>query len=168
MTVWVAHEVKDDIRPAERFGELRYVNKFYIHGDELGQASIGPSTFNAIPAGYWANMRRCYAEFHPGADYLLIAGDHLQLLALTALLVGKRGFLDVLRWDRQLRDYIPVRLSSGIVPPRPAMLVSGTDIGENEHGESRIEETRRAAQAVAIEGPVFRNRWPKPPPQDDS
>lgn len=190
MTVYVAHEVKDDIRAAERFGELRYVNKFYVHGDELEQVrldvpgandgvSVKYEDVNVIPRGYTMNMERCVVKFQPGRDYLLIAGDHLQLLALTALLINKAGFLDVLRWDRQLRDYIPVRLSSGLVPPRAYVLPSGTDIGENEHGESRSQnydeyekrETRRLAQQLkdglnlALDGPHRPRR--KPPAEDD-
>lgn len=187
MTVWAVHTIKENIAPALRFGEIRYVNQYYIHGDELEQQmdrtklpsvhDFDPSrspeitqsvnTVLCIPPGYRVNMERCYAEFNPGADYLLIAGDHLQLLALTALLVGKRGFLDVLRWDRQLRDYIPVRLSSGIVPPRQAVLSSGTDIGDKN-----AEETRRNASALALESPARRYYsgaigGRKPPAQDD-
>jgi hypothetical protein len=161
MTVYVVHEVKDDLTAARRFGELRYINRFYIHGDELERS---PDEKNVVPRGYLANMRRCVEDFGPN-DYLLIAGDHLQLLALTALLVGRFQFLDVLRWDRQLRDYIPVRLSSGIVPPRPVMLASGTDIGDRDHDESRSQEDRRQAEALALDGPHRPRR--KPPAQDD-
>lgn len=138
MTVFAVHELQPRLRasldPAKKFGEIRYVNQFYIHGDELERTS---DEKNRIPRGYLKNMERCVAEFDPRHDYLLIAGDHLQLLALTAMLIHKRGFLDVLRYDRNIQDYIPVRLYSGLVPPRGGVLVSGTHIGDNDHGESR-------------------------------
>lgn len=137
MTVFVAHDVRDDISPALKFGQLRYVNRFYIHGDELERSS---DEKNEIPRGYRKNMDRCVDDFNPGTDYLLIAGDHLQLLALTALLVTRFGYLDVLRYDRQLNDYIPVRLYSGLVPLRGSVLGSGTDIGETEHDESHKKD----------------------------
>ncbi len=144
MTVFVGHEVRDDISPALKFGELRYINRFYIHGDELERSQLGDD--NVIPTGYRLNIERAVADFRPETDYLLIAGDHLQLLAMTALLAGYFDWFRVLRYDRQLNDYIPVRLSSGIVPPRGAVVTSGmasqrepANIGENEHGESRSQ-----------------------------
>lgn len=134
MTVFVVHGVRDDISPARRFGSLRLVNHAYVHGDEL-ERTVDEK--NEIPREYRKNMDRCVDEFNPATDYLLIAGDHLQLLALTALLAGRFGYLDVLRYDRQLNDYIPVRLYSGLVPPPAAMVESGTDIGDHPNGESR-------------------------------
>lgn len=146
MTVFVVHGVKDDISPALRFGELRYVNRFYIHGDELERTR---DEKNEIPRGYRKNMDRCVDDFNPKTDYLLIAGDHLQLLALTALLVPRFGYLDVLRYDRQLGDYIPVRLSSGLVPPPGDVLTSGTDIGDDHHGESRSKNQSHPLEDTA-------------------
>lgn len=154
MTVYVAHDIKDDIGPARKFGQVRYVNRFYIHGDELDRSA---DEKNVIPRGYLANMERCLADFNPDADYLLIAGDHLQLLALTAILIGKSGYLDVLRWDRQLGEYIPVRLHSGLVPPRRSVLVSGTDIGDTTDAEEFATSVRQSFdRAQAIEAPLAR------------
>lgn len=153
MTVYVAHDIKDDVTPARKFGELRYVNRYYIHGDELeacyaATKDEGPVAWQ-IPTGYRLNMERAIAKFDMEQDYLLIAGDHLQLLALTAMLAAQFESFSVLRWDRQLREYIPVRLHSGLVPPRRSVLVSGTDIGDTD-----AEELRRNAEAVALEGPL--------------
>lgn len=148
VTVLIAHEIdnpalRKSIEPASNFGEFRYANKFYIHGDELERSGND----NLIPTGYRVNMERVAEAFNPDVDYLLIAGDHLQLLALTAILIGRHGYLTVLRWDRNMSEYIPVRLSSGIVPPAQPVLVSGTHIGEID------AEIRRNAQAVATESP---------------
>lgn len=153
MTVYAVHEIKDDIGPARKFGDVVYVNRFYIHGDELEQDLLtgheeGGTPDLLIPPGYRLNMERTVAKFNPEQDYLLISGDHLQLLALTAMLAVRFGSFSVLRWDRQLREYIPVRLHSGLVPPRAAVVVSGTNIGDND-----VEETRRNAQAVTVESP---------------
>lgn len=155
MTVFAVHETRDDITPARKFGGVVYINKFYIHGDELevGRqiATSSVTSFDSnnapelvtmandwvIPTGYRLNMERAALSFDPTRDFLLISGDHLQLLAFTAILTARHGTFMVLRYDRQLNDYIPVRLHSGLVPPPGAVLSSGTDIGENDHGESR-------------------------------
>lgn len=158
MTVYLAHELespklRDSIAPATKFGEIRCANRFYIHGDELEQD--GPD--NVIPAGYRVNMERVAASFNPAVDFLLIVGDHLQVLALACILVTRYGYVSVLRWDRQLGEYIPVRLGSwmdsGLVPPPQPVLVSGTHIGDRN-----AEETRRNAQAVATESPTHAYR----------
>lgn len=153
MTVWAVHETKDSISPARKFGDIVYINQFYIHGDELERND----DHNLIPTGYRVNMERAINAFAPRCDYLLISGDHLQLLAMTGLLAGRFEWFDVLRWDRQLREYIPVRLHSGLVPPRGSVLVSGTHIGDTD-----AEEFRRNAQAVAIESPPCSKRTPGP------
>ncbi len=164
MTVFVGHEVRDDISPALKFGELRYINRFYIHGDELERSQLGDD--NVIPTGYRLNIERAVADFRPETDYLLIAGDHLQLLAMTALLAGYFDWFRVLRYDRQLNDYIPVRLSSGIVSPRGAVVTSGTDIGDSEHGESRNQDRHppdaRNLETLSADDRKFRrpNRTP--------
>ncbi len=163
MTVLIVHEFDNpalfkSIEPAKAFGEIRYANKFYIHGDELEREGND----NLIPTGYRVNMERVAEKFDPDRDFLLIAGDHLQLLALTAILIGRHGYLTVLRWDRKISEYIPVRLGSGVVPPPQPVLSSGTNIGETD-GESRNQDTAaqqharneiyRNAQAVATESP---------------
>lgn len=134
MTVFVVHGVRDDISPARNFGDLRLVNHAYIHGDELLRTL---DDYNMIPTEYNINIKNAVDDFKPGVDFLLIAGDHLQLLAMTARLAAVHGSFDVLRYDRQLGDYIPVRLHSGLVPPPAAVVESGTNIGDHEHGEGR-------------------------------
>lgn len=134
MTVFVVHGVRDDISPARKFGDLRLVNQAYIHGDELLRTD---DDYNMIPTGHNINIRHAVDDFKPDVDFLLIAGDHLQLLAMTARLAAAHGSFDVLRYDRQLNDYIPVRLHSGLVPPPATMVESGTNIGDYPNGEDR-------------------------------
>lgn len=135
MTVFVVHPVSDNITPATMFGGISYVNSSYVHADELRRVNDD----NLIPIDYRINMEWVALGFDPDRDFMLIAGDHLQLLALTAILIGRYGYLTVLRWDRKILEYIPVRISSGVVPPAQPVLVSGTHIGETD-GESRIKE----------------------------
>lgn len=159
MTVFAVHEVSDDLSAAYKFGGLRYINKFYIHGDQLEPVLRGTPTSVlydptatpeivdikrdwGIPRGYRMNMDRTAAVFNPVTDYLLIAGDHLQLLAMTAILSSWFDSFMVLRYDRKISDYIPVRLYSGLVPGSPRV-VRSTHIGETHYAQSRAEEARR-------------------------
>jgi len=48
--------------------------------------------------------------FDPGRDYLLLVGDHIQVAALCAGLGARYGAFTVLRYDRQARGYVPVRI----------------------------------------------------------
>lgn len=132
MTVFVVHGVRDDISPARRFGSLSLINHAYIHGDELERCGED----NVVPSWCVARINTAVGMFNPATDFLLIAGDHLQLLAMAAILTARFGTFMVLRYDRQLNDYIPVRLHSGLVPPPAVVVESGTDIGDHEHGKT--------------------------------
>jgi len=134
VTVFAVHEIKYDVAPARKFGDIQYVNKFYIHGDELENVDGD----NYVPRGWQANLERCVGRFNPDEDYLLIIGDDLQLLALTGMLLQRHAFVRVLRWDRQLREYIPIRLGSGIASTRQPVLSSGAHIGDS-HGKDRYQ-----------------------------
>lgn len=160
MTVYVVHELtnaslRDNLAPAMKFGELRYINRYYIHGDEL----IADPHINdwSIPPGYRANMERVASVFDPNHDYLLIAGDHLQLLAMTALLASWFDSFLVLRYDRRISEYIPVRLHSGLAPGSPRVVRSHY-IGENEHDQNRnpLEGGAKDVQTLALELPLAR------------
>lgn len=174
-TVFVPMDVRDDISAALKFGQLRYVNRYYIHGDELEPCG---EYGNTIPELYRRNIELAVRNFRPDTDYLLIAGDHLQLLALAAMLAGLFGSFMVLRYDRQLRDYIPVRLYSGLAPPGAGVLRS-THIGETDHGEDRrvpkstaraLAELRAGIEAPLSDPPPGAGRQYRriDPPQDDS
>lgn len=107
MTVWVVHPVKDDLSAALQFGELKYINGGYVHGDEL--ESI-PNFGEVIPANVLDKMSAAASEYKPTLDYLLIAGDHLQIAQFIALLIRRWEQCTVLRYDRQAKGYFPVEL----------------------------------------------------------
>lgn len=131
-TVWAVHDVRDDISPALGFGPIRFINDRYVNGDELEQDPAGW----VLPHMFRRRMHDAATEFNPNDDYLLIAGDHLQLLAFTAILFGRFNSIFVLRYDRRLGEYIPIQLNSGIVNP-PAPVLGSDHIGDDHHGESR-------------------------------
>ena len=143
MTVYVVNEVRDDLSAAHKFGRIEYINSYYVHGDELVQQLPLEAETDVydwtIPPGYMANMHRIVQLFNPGVDYLLIAGDHLQLLAMSALLASWCDSFMVLRYDRKILDYIPVRLYSGLVPGSPRV-VRSPHIGEKRHGQDRSKD----------------------------
>jgi hypothetical protein len=51
-------------------------------------------------------------KFDIEADFLLIAGDHLQLIAMSALLSERWGAFRVLRFDRQAQGYVVVNIEA--------------------------------------------------------
>jgi|HubBroStandDraft_2_1064218.scaffolds.fasta_scaffold245500_2 hypothetical protein len=108
MSVLVAHPIanKDvNISSAEAYGELKIVNGRYIFIDEVEEEQLPPA--------FASKMLRAVDEFDPEADYLLIAGDHLQLVALSAMLADRWGRFRVLRYDREARGYAPVEIVVG-------------------------------------------------------
>lgn len=121
MTVWIVHPLRAkngdmDMTSAENFGRLEYINRRYVYGDELKEftdprlRTVG----NVIPIQFERNLRDAAFRFNPKSDYLLIGGDHLQLLSLVAMLSQRHKSFSVLRYDRNIDDYIPVRLYSDI------------------------------------------------------
>lgn len=110
MTVFVVHPIHNDgvnIEDAKRFGEIRYVNDRYVYGDEITLDGDLPPTFDRT-------LRGSALDFNHETDFLLIAGDHLQLLAFSAMLGALRESYDkgfrVLRWSRDAKAYMPVRI----------------------------------------------------------
>lgn len=107
MTVFCVHQNNDDISDALRYGELRYVNARYVYPDEVDG--------ERLPPAFVDNMRRAADEFDPATDFLLIQGDHLQLLAFAAELMYRHAYYKVLRYDRQEKAYYPVRIAPDIL-----------------------------------------------------
>ncbi len=153
MTVYVVHPVRDNIAPALRFGDFKFITGGYVYGDLLephGQNDwVLPSTFQG-------SFEYVAHQFQPDADYLLVVGDHLQLLAFTMMLGQLHSSFMVLRYDRKLDDYIPVRLHSHLsrhseakadLVRHPAPVLQRTDIGETNNGQdgSKIERLNREA-----------------------
>lgn len=108
MSVFVVHPLGDkslDITEALSFGDVQYINTRYIYVDELEDGNI-------IPQSVTNRMLKAVDKFDCDHDYLLIAGDHLQLMAMSALLSARWGWFRVLRYDRQAKGYVPVVISS--------------------------------------------------------
>ena len=113
MTVFVAQfnggRDKNNIGDAKRFGDIEIINAFYVHGDELIEGT--PPGAWVVPPVADGPLWRAAKRFNPNADYLLLAGDHLQMVLFTAKLATLHPWFNVLRWDRQIRAYLPVRIT---------------------------------------------------------
>lgn len=96
--VWVPHPVKEDLSAARVFGELVFVNDRYIYADEIDDEGAPPPFFVS-------HIRDAVSQFDHQNDYLLIVGDHLQLIMFASELGGDYR---VLRYDRQAEGYVPV------------------------------------------------------------
>lgn len=107
-TVFVVNPTNDDVSAAKKFGDLYHINHRYIFPDDLDPQQTG---VKMVPKSFIHNMREAVRGFNPACDYLLIVGDHLQLIAFVAQLVAEyytmSGFA-VLRYDRETGEYIPV------------------------------------------------------------
>jgi hypothetical protein len=101
MTVWLVNSVKDDTSAALKWGEIRWISPRYIYGDELDEDGN-------IPPDFYVGMQSAANAFNPTDDYLLIAGDHLQLVTMAAMLGTRHPKFRVLRYDRQAQGYLPV------------------------------------------------------------
>lgn len=110
MTVYAVNMTKDDTAPALQYGDIVHVNMRYVYGDEVENEQMPTPVYEAL--------RKAAAEFIPSKDYLLIVGDHLQLVAFAAMLGRRAGMPNpeapyyktfrVLRWDKKAEGYIPV------------------------------------------------------------
>lgn len=90
---------KHNIFPALKFGEVRVFTRKDL-------PVIGSDAFEwMFDLEYWLG------DFDERTDYLLLLGDPV-LIAATAAIMGYHlnGF-NLLKWDRQSREYIPVRIS---------------------------------------------------------
>lgn len=111
MTVWAVNPTRDDVSSAQRYGDIKYANHKYVYPDEIGDDDQRPPS--------WAKdgIEKAADAFRPDADYLLIIGDHLQLVALSAALAIRYGRFRVLRYVPAEKAYIPVLID--VVTPVP-------------------------------------------------
>jgi len=99
--IFAVHPVKDDLSPALRHGgPILYACDRYIYSDEIINQAIPHAVRNSLAA--------VAQSFNVDSDYLLIAGDHLQLMVLCAMLTSRHGTFRVLRFDRQAAGYVAV------------------------------------------------------------
>ncbi len=101
MTVYAVNMTHDDVSPAQQFGDVKFINLRYVYGDEIVD--------QLIPSEFGENLAAMALKFNPADDYLLIVGDHLQLVTFAAYLarILTKPFR-VLRWDKKAEGYIPV------------------------------------------------------------
>ena len=105
MAVYAVHPIKElDISGALAYGEVLYSNRRYVYADELEGTNI--------PAAFFSKMERVVDNFDPDQDYLLIAGDHLQIVAMAALLAARWGGFKVLRYDREAKGYVLITIDT--------------------------------------------------------
>jgi len=98
---------KLDLSQAEIYGDIEFINSRYVYADELDDN-------NNMPAGVIKAILKAVDSFDYDQDYLLIAGDHLQLIAMSAMLQERWGFFRVLRYDREAKGYVSVNI--GVEP----------------------------------------------------
>jgi hypothetical protein len=110
MTIWCVHPVKDDLTPALAYGPIKYVNTRYIWPDDLESDCVDGSGPLVPPQTAVESYQKAALEFDPAADYLVIAGDHLQLVMFVGELACRHGRFKVLRYDRLAVGYLPVEV----------------------------------------------------------
>lgn len=101
MTVYVVTRLgtKIDLSAALVYGDIEHINSKYVYSDEL-------DLDGGLPIEVLKNIYRIVDKYDPDHDYLLIAGDHLQLVAMAALLSARWGVFSVLRYDREAEGYV--------------------------------------------------------------
>lgn len=121
ITVWAVHPIREDISAAANWGRVRFINERYVYPDELVQGykrtgEIGSSIVPAdeLPPIIVDKLKSAVYEFDWVNDYLLIAGDHLQIVMMSAMLAQRYGKFNVLRFDRQAEGYLAVRMVPGL------------------------------------------------------
>ncbi len=100
MTVFAVNLTSDDTTAAQQWGDIRHINLRYVYADEIENQQMPPAVVEAL---YAAAL-----EFDPLRDYLLILGDHLQLVKFACELGRIHHKFRVLRWDKKAAGYIPV------------------------------------------------------------
>lgn len=105
MTVYAVHPLGKavDVSTALVYGNLKYINRRYVYSDEIGEGNRAPSQVEEA-------ILTAADDFRPQNDYLLIAGDHLQMLMLAVALSTRHGEFNVLRFDREAAGYISVKI----------------------------------------------------------
>ena len=100
--VFIVHHLRDDISPASEYGVFNYINSKYVYSNDVKMSGGG------LPKKVLENIEMAAEDFDPENDYVLIAGDHLQIIAFTVALSIRYDRFTVLRWDRAIAGYFPV------------------------------------------------------------
>lgn len=100
--VWIVQEPLSgdrDFRPAQEFGTLRVL------------LEPGPVALSTAPM--MRELRSKLREFRP-EDFLLASGDPVAIAAASIVasqMLGKTATLQILRWDKQSRQYMVLELA---------------------------------------------------------
>jgi hypothetical protein len=101
--VYVPHPVKNDISAAKLWGSLVFINKGYVYPDAIDDIT------DSIASEVFDNLAKAANSFTP-SDYLLIAGDHLQIVQFSALLGARFPSFWALRYLPHVSAYMSVRI----------------------------------------------------------
>lgn len=104
--VFTVHPVEQDISAANVFGTIEYVNDAYVYKDQVDREN------GEIPDDVMQKIWKVADGFEPDSDFILIVGDHLQMMALTAIVAIYNDKFRVLRFDRLRNIYYPVVIST--------------------------------------------------------
>lgn len=110
---WVVHPVKEDLSALSAWGTTIFINSGYTYADDLEDESL--------PHGVIAGLDDAAQRFDFADDFLVINGDHVQQMALLAMLVTRRNLesfdeysrvpsIRVLRYDRKADGYVAVKM----------------------------------------------------------
>lgn len=107
--VYAAHPFRNDrinVKDAERFGVIKYVNEAFVYTDDLDIEHRIPQLMND-------RLWDAVTQFNYEQDYLLIAGDYLQIVVIAGMLGSVMPYFYALRWDQGAKRYIPVKVCPG-------------------------------------------------------
>lgn len=104
MSVFVPTRIKEDLTQVGEYGLVQYVCQYYVHADELDGETL--------PEDVRVRIEATARVFRPDQDYMLLAGDHLLIAALSVALFRYHQWFRILRWDRQAKGYYVVRISA--------------------------------------------------------
>jgi hypothetical protein len=100
MTVYAVNMTHDDTSAAIQYGDIRYINVRYVYGDEIDN--------KRIPAINTFALSQAADDFEPERDFVLLAGDWLQLAQFMMMLGARYSSVCVLRWDKKAEGYLSV------------------------------------------------------------
>lgn len=103
--VYVVHPTDNNISAASQYGPVCYITHRYVYGDEIDAA-------NLMPIDFVQRLEKAAEEFNPEEDYFCLVGDHLQIVAFTAMLAARYDSFRVLRYDREAAGYLEVLIQS--------------------------------------------------------
>ena len=101
MTVYVIQSVRGfDYSGLAPFGQPKFVTYRHCFVDEA--ESHVESLYEAA--------RKFSASFNPDEDYVAIAGDPINIVVLSSILLKDHGRAKFLKFDRKLGGYYPVEI----------------------------------------------------------